>query len=69
MRVCCAQNASLANLKQLSQSSGMHWLKPVVDLSPTFTAALTGYMPTIILAVFMSVLPGILGCKAHSWCA
>ena len=44
------------------QNKGLTWLKPIVDASPALTGALTGYLPTIVLAVFMSLLPAILGC-------
>lgn len=53
--------ASLANLKQLSRNTGLTWLAPAVDAAPALTGALTGYAPAIVLAVFMSLLPAILG--------
>ncbi len=60
MPTWCA--ASLANLKQLSENTGLTWLKPAINAAPALTGALTGYAPAIVLAVFMSLLPAILGC-------
>ncbi len=51
---------SLTNLEALSKNKGFHWVHDIVKISPTLTGLLTGYLPTVILSVFMSLLPTIL---------
>jgi hypothetical protein len=59
----CVCSRSLSNLKELSRGKRFSWLAPVVDASPVLTGLLTGYLPTIVLAIFMGVLPTILASK------
>lgn len=49
--------ASLANLEELSQTKGLTWLKPLADWNPKFTAFLQGFVPPLVLSIFISLVP------------
>ena len=52
--------SSLSNLEAISKNGPFSWLGPVFTVSPVITGIVQGYLPTIVLAVFMAVLPMIL---------
>ena len=50
--------AAMANFNQLANT--IHALRPVVNYSPALTGIAQALIPTVLLAVFMSLLPAIL---------
>ena len=52
--------SSLSNLQAISRNGPFNFLEPVFEVSSVVTGLIEGYLPTIVLAVFMAVLPMIL---------
>ncbi len=52
--------SSLANLTALSHTQAFGWLRPLVTASPTVTALIQGYLPPLIVAVLLSLVPSFM---------
>jgi hypothetical protein len=49
--------SSLANLTALSRTPAFHWLRPLVNASPALTALIQGYLPPLVVAFVLSLVP------------
>lgn len=52
--------SSLANLQGLVKTRAFCWLKPALDISPALTAFLQGFLPPLVVAIFLALLPALL---------
>lgn len=52
--------SSLANLTALSHTRAFGWLHPLIRSSPTLTALIQGYLPPLIVAVLLSLVPSFM---------
>jgi len=52
--------SSLANLQGLARTPAFHWLRPVLDVSPMLTAFIQGFLPPLVVAIVLSLLPSLL---------
>lgn len=52
--------SSLANLQELVKTKAFSWLKPILDVSPALTGFIQGFLPPLVIAVFLALLPALL---------
>ncbi|GAB5037224.1 early-responsive to dehydration 4 [Nannochloropsis oceanica] len=49
--------STLSNLTALSSMSAFHWLRPLVNASPALTALIQGFLPPLLVAFLLSLVP------------
>jgi hypothetical protein len=52
--------SSLANLQGLAKTDAFSWLQPVLRISPALTGFIQGFLPPLVVAVFLALLPAFL---------
>lgn len=52
--------SSLANLQGLVRTSKFSWLKPILDISPALTGFIQGFLPPLVVVIFLAFLPAFL---------
>jgi hypothetical protein len=52
--------SSLANLQGLARTKAFSWLKPILDISPVLTSFIQGFLPPLVVALFLALLPNLL---------
>lgn len=57
--------SSLANLQGLVKIKAFRWLGPVLDVSPALTGFIQGFLPPLVIAIFLALLPALLKCLSE----
>lgn len=52
--------SSLANLQGLVKMPAFRWLKPALDVSPALTGFIQGFLPPLVVVIFLALLPALL---------
>lgn len=52
--------SSLANLQGLAKTQAFHWLQPILKASPAVTGFIQGFLPPLVIAIFLAFLPALL---------